>query len=100
MIARHRSGTRADVAPFALYLIAFICVVVFMDMIGVPMSLWDLTCPDDLFSLSILEAFAVVADTRVLIPFLYLVGSVMLIKPSYQPIPSRPLFHPPLGFSS
>ncbi|BCA56050.1 hypothetical protein W02_31900 [Nitrospira sp. KM1] len=77
--------------------IHLLCVGVMLTMLGTTISFWNLDEPDDLFGKSVLEGFAVVPDSRVLIAFVDAEPAVAPPVPPYRYLQPSRVFHPPVS---
>jgi hypothetical protein len=88
-----------DIEIARLVLISLLCVGVFLQMLGAPVSFWDLDGSADDFVSSLLMGLTVPSAPPPYLPLLcHLVASHQSGAPPY-PLYEHPLFHPPLSAS-
>lgn len=79
----------------ALLLIGLLCIGVLLQILGAPLTFWDLDGSCDLVELSLLVAVAIISGAPVLFPIL---GSWSLSEEAFmhRRSPLHVVFHPPL----
>jgi hypothetical protein len=93
----NRSTTASHVHPAVFFVIGLLCLCVTMQILGVPVSFWDMNEAKDLVESSLLEGFS--------LPSLGIAVSVSLYGSLNSPSPplehdillARSLFHPPIS---
>jgi hypothetical protein len=93
----NRSTIARHLHPSVFVLIGLLCFCVTMQILGVPISFWDMNESEDLVESSLLEGFS--------LPSLGIAISVSLHRSLYSPSPplehdillAQSLFHPPLS---
>ena len=85
---------RANVVTNAYLLIALLCIGVMLQILGAPLTFWDLDGSCDLIELSLLSAVAIISAMPLLSPLL---GSLYISEVSltYRLSPEDLFFHPP-----
>ena len=76
-------------------LIGLLCISLLLQILGAPLTFWDLDGSCDLVELSLLVAVAIISGTPVLLPILrswYLSEDALMHRHS----PLHVVFHPPL----
>lgn len=102
MLASFRKPMKTvRVTPSTLLVVALLCVGVFMQMLGVPVTFWDLDVTVDVEDPSFLEGFALPTGCLVIREYDYLsrnLGRLMTLRSLLR---DHSLFHPPTApFSS
>jgi hypothetical protein len=93
----NRSTTASHVHPAVFFVIGLLCLCVTMQILGVPVSFWDMNETEDLVESSLLEGFSLPSTAPEL--------SVSRYRKFYSPSPplkydillAQSLFHPPLS---
>ena len=85
----------ASVATNAYLLIPLLCIGVMLQILGAPLTFWDLDGSCDLIELSLLSAVAIISAMPVLSPLL---GTLYISEVSltYRLSSEHLFFHPPL----
>jgi len=77
-------------------LIVIICLGVLFQMLGAPVSFWDLDGSDDDFISSLLMGTCVHAESQHISRFLSFLSVVRISAPRYSSLQESFLFHPPI----
>jgi len=88
-------GLSTNIRSSFLLLIGLLCIGILLQILGVPLTFWDLDGSSDLVESSLLEGFAIVSNEPVLSPSLqslYLSNTHSL---AYLLSPQYLFFHPP-----
>lgn len=91
-----RFARQAPTSLAFLFLIGLLCLGVFLQILGVPVTFWDLSDSDDPFTASVQSGFAVLPGEWLLTPFFYCLLACPGVGPSYQHLHQYRLFRPPL----
>lgn len=84
-----------NIRSSSLLLIGLLCVGILLQILGAPLTFWDLDGSCDLVESSLLEGFAIVSDEPVLSPLLRS-SSLSSTDPLTCPFaPQYLFFHPP-----
>ncbi len=85
-----------NIQSSSLLLIGLLCVGILLQILGVPLTFWDLDGSCDLVESSLLEGFAIVSEEPLLSPILRS-SSLSSTDPLACPLaPQYLFFHPPL----
>lgn len=83
-------------ATINFLVVTLLCLGVVLQILGVPISFWDFTDADDLFTASVATGFAILSPAFSASPLSqYLVGFGIRVL-SYRHLSESMLFHPPL----
>ena len=82
-----------------LFITILLCLGILLQILGVPVSFWDLNGSDDPFTTSLMIGFAVLPSRLVESPLLQCIRAFTKTEPSYQRLRQYMLFHPPLSRS-
>ena len=91
-----KSLPRSIKGQFSFFLITVLCIGVAVQMLGVPLSLWELDGSSDIAGSSILEGFAVISNEPVLFPSSQSQFAFSRIDHHYIHLGQHLFFHPPL----
>jgi hypothetical protein len=79
-----------------LGVIAILCIGVFLQILGAPVTFWDLNGSDDDFISSLLMGASVQTEAQHISPFHSFLSVVPISGPQYSFLQESFLFHPPI----
>ena len=79
-----------------LLFVSALCCGVILQMLGVPVTFWDLDDTADFFSTSLLEGFAVPSNGPMVFPWSRAVFAAIVGERLYYSLSPPLVFHPPL----
>ena len=77
------------------FVIVFLCIGVVLQMLGAPVSFWDLDGSDDDFISSLLMGACVLSGGPHISAFHSFLSSAPIVAPQYSLLQEKLLFHPP-----
>jgi len=75
--------------------ISLICFCVFMQLLGVPISLWDFNFEEDLLEISVSEGLTLVSTQLYFKPFLFCLQAGCPSQIAQDVLLAHSMFHPP-----
>lgn len=91
----HKPMKAVCLIPSTLLVVALLCVGVFMQMLGVPITLWDVENTVDTDYLSFLEDIAIPADRLLVVRALFLARDGSGTARRHSVLHDHSVFHPP-----
>lgn len=95
LVSFHRPMNIVGVTPSTLLVVALLCAGVFMQMLGVPVTLWDVDNVVDVDYLSFLEDLTIPADRLLIAQALFLVRDGSGTARRHSVLHDHSVFHPP-----
>ena len=79
-----------------LFLTAVLCLSVVLQILGDPLTFWDLTDSDDTFTTSVMTGLTVISAAMAMAPLVEQLVSLVLPPSNYHYLGQQSLFRPPL----
>lgn len=95
----HRPAGKIGVTPCTMVVVLLLCLGVFMQMLGVPVTLWAVDNAVDVDYLSFLEGFAIPADSPLMGPAQLLLRDRRMAVVVHSLLRDHSVFHPPTTIS-
>lgn len=94
----HKPMKHVGVTPCTALVVTLLCLSVFMQMLGAPVTLWDVDNNIDVDYLSFLEGFAIPADSPLIGQAVFLSRDGVGTSRLHSLLRDHSLFRPPAAF--
>ncbi|WP_455376964.1 hypothetical protein [Petrachloros mirabilis] len=95
----HRPAGKTGVTLCTMVVVLLLCFGVFMQMLGVPVTLWDVDNAVDVDYLSFLEGLAIPAESPLMGPAQFLSRDRRMAVMVHSLLRDHSVFHPPTAIS-
>lgn len=95
----HTPERSIGVTPCTMVVVLLLCLGVFMQMLGAPITLWDVDNTVDIDYLSFLEGLAIPADSPLMGHARFILRNGGMALTPYSVLRDHSIFHPPTAIS-